>query len=44
MATEQVLISYELELLTSEARHDQSRLNELLADDFFECGKSGVFF
>ncbi len=31
----------EIELLGYKVRHDIKRLDELLADDFFECGKMG---
>lgn len=33
------LITLECELLESDTRHNPRRLNELLADDFWECGK-----
>lgn len=38
------LKSLEIELLQSETRHNLDRINMLLADDFFECGKSGDLF
>ncbi len=38
------LKSLEIELLQSGTRHNQDRINILLADDFFECGKSGDQF
>ena len=38
------LISLEIELLSSETRHNPSRISKLLADDFFECGKTGDQF
>ncbi len=38
------LQSLELELLQFETRHNPARLDELLADDFFECGASGDIF
>ena len=44
MNTEQLLTSLELELLSFDCRHNLVRINELLADDFFECGKTGNMF
>jgi hypothetical protein len=44
MKTKELLISLELELLGHEARHNLARIDELLADDFFECGKTGTMF
>lgn len=38
------LLALEEELLTSEARVSESRLNELLADDFVEFGSSGRIY
>ena len=40
----ETLISLERELLTFDTRHNPSRIDELLADDFFECGKTGTMF
>ncbi len=40
----EILAQLELELLTHEARHDPARIDALLADDFFECGKYGDRF
>jgi hypothetical protein len=44
MSTEQLLISLEIELLSFECRHYPTRIEELLSDDFFECGKYGERF
>ena len=44
MNTEELLKNLELELLTFECRHNPARIDELLADDFFECGKTGKMF
>jgi hypothetical protein len=38
------LTQLELELLSFECRHNTDRIEELLADDFFECGKHGDQF
>lgn len=43
-AIQELLQSLELELLTYECRHNPQRIDELLADDFFECGKTGTMF
>ena len=40
----ELLISLELELHTSECRQNPERIDKLLADDFFECGKTGKMF
>lgn len=40
----ELIKSLEIELLTFECRHNPQRINELLADDFFECGKTGMMF
>jgi hypothetical protein len=40
----EVLRSLEIELLQYTTRHNPDRISELLADDFFECGKSGNQF
>ena len=39
-----IIKSLELELLIFECRHNPSRIDALLADDFFECGKTGTMF
>ena len=44
MNIQELLISFELELLSYDARHNPARIDELLADDFFECGKTGKMF
>jgi hypothetical protein len=44
MNTEELLKNLELELLSFECRHNTVRIDELLADDFFECGKTGKIF
>ena len=44
MKIEELLISLELELLTFSTRQSLSRIDELLADDFYECGKYGDRF
>ena len=44
MKTEESLKNLELELLTFECRQNSKRIDELLADDFFECGKYGDRF
>ena len=40
----ELIKNLEIELLGYEVRHDIKRLDELLADDFFECGKMGAMF
>ena len=40
----EIVTSLELELLEYSTRHNLKRLDELLADDFFECGKYGDRF
>jgi len=40
----ELLKSLELELLWYESRHNIDRIDEILADDFFECGKTGMMF
>ncbi len=40
----ELLISLELELLSFECRHNPERIDALLCDDFFECGKHGDRF
>jgi hypothetical protein len=44
MKPEELLISLELELLSPETRRNPARIDELLSDDFFECGKYGDRF
>jgi hypothetical protein len=44
METIEFLKSLELELLSYESRQNPVRIDELLADDFFECGKYGDRF
>jgi hypothetical protein len=44
MKTENLIKNLELELLQFNTRHNYTRINELLADDFFECGKTGKIF
>ncbi len=44
METIELLKSLEIELLQSDTRHNLVRIDELLADDFFECGKYGDRF
>ncbi|MBC7540067.1 MAG: nuclear transport factor 2 family protein [Bacteriovorax sp.] len=41
MTIEELLISYEKELHTSLTRSNQERLEQLIADDFYEFGSSG---
>ncbi len=43
-AIKEHLKSLEIELLQPETRHNIERIKELLADDFFECGKTGDQF
>lgn len=40
----ELMKNLELELHTPECRHDRERIDALLADDFFECGKTGTIF
>ena len=40
----ELIKNLEIELLGYEVRHDIKRLDELLADDFFECEKMGAMF
>ncbi len=40
----EILIQLEIELLSFECRHNPDRIEELLADDFLECGKHGDRF
>lgn len=44
MNRERAIMTLELELLSYNARHDVTRIDQLLADDFFECGKTGTMF
>lgn len=39
-----LLQKFEWELLEYNTRHNPKRIDELLADDFFECGKTGSMF
>lgn len=44
MEEKTLLQQLEIELLDYDTRHNPKRVDELLADDFFECGKTGKMF
>ncbi len=44
VTTQEHLKQLEIELLSFGTRHNPERIDELLADDFFECGKTGKMF